>query len=223
MFGGCVWYEQGESYEVDPRIWNDRAADFLNYYDWSYAGDPGEAPVESYLLTDGVNSFRFWPDVDVVLLQTAQGDAWLQGTPASATPPAFWLVGTWYNIAAGQSLPIHEMLREVLDGDFATFTYTNYESSEMHMADPSQLDRTEALAEDYTWSFSPDNYSRSPVTLELASQDGQVSFTFSPGNNLVKLRRGEENFWFLALSNTGFFAGDSYIYDLVYGWFESVT
>ena len=62
--------EEGGSYQVDPKIWSDRTAEFTEHYSWSYAGDPGDMPAASLLLMDGSNSFRFWPDSDLILLHT---------------------------------------------------------------------------------------------------------------------------------------------------------
>lgn len=75
--------ERGGGYKVDPQAGSgpNRAYYFTTSYDWSYASDPGDMPATSLLVMDGSNSFRFWPDSELVLLHTYQGDTWLRAVP----------------------------------------------------------------------------------------------------------------------------------------------
>lgn len=208
--------EGGGSYKADPQIWSDRAAEFTEHYNWSYAEDPGDMPATSLLLMDGSNSFRFWPDSDLVLLHTYQEDTWLRAEPTPpGTPHIFYPIRTWYLIAAGSSVPIQETLEKILAGA-AAFVFTSPEGIETRAADIGRFSRIESFTGDYQWTFAPDAYTRSPITLEISSQDG--SFTFSPYNALVKLQLpGEDAYWFSVPPD----ARGGYIYDLVYGWYEA--
>ena len=190
--------EGGGRYDVNPQAWveSGRFREFTDRYDWSYAEPPGDMPATSMLIIGQGGSLRFWPDRELVYLNRWAGGAWLRAEPTPGTPDMFYLLEFLYNIAEGRNLSIQSELEAMLTGGSVTLTRTSPEGVETRTADPGQLGGMEAFTGDYDWTLCPDTYSRSPITLELASEDGWRSFTFTPDNTLVKFRRGEDVFWF---------------------------
>lgn len=210
--------EGGGRYDVDSQALSDRTGEFTDKYHWSYAQDPGDMPAGSLLFMSpgGDLSLRFWPESDLMLLHTWSNDVWLRAEPTPGTPPIFYLAESWYEIAEGRSLSIQETLEELLAGGSVSLTLTSPEGIETRTAAPGQLNQTGNFTGAYEWTYAPATYSRSPITLALTSPGSRNSFTFSPYNTLVKLRRGEDDFWFTVRPD----AGGSSIYDFVYAWYE---
>lgn len=79
----------GGRYDAAPQAGNgsSQARGFTSHYNWSYAKDPGDMPAESLLIMSpgGDLSLRFWPDSELVLLNTRrtvrQDSVWLRAEP----------------------------------------------------------------------------------------------------------------------------------------------
>ncbi len=217
----------GGRYDAAPQVLSGRTEEFTDGYNWSYAGDPGDMPAESLLMMSpgGDLSLRFWPESELVLLNTRrlsrQESVWLRAEPTPGTPSIFYLAESWYEIAAGQSISIQGALDEIFsDGSALFFLFTQGEEHvASRAADPGRLDRREALTEDYRWTLAPGSYSLSPDELRLSSPDYRQSLSFNPHNTLVELRQGDQSFWFTVQPK----ADGPSIYDFVYAWYEAAA
>ncbi|WP_302618905.1 M56 family metallopeptidase [uncultured Oscillibacter sp.] len=215
--------EGGGRYDVAPQALSDWIGEFTDKYLWSYAEDPGSMPAGSLLMMSGDLSLRFWPESDLVLLNTRhlvrQESVWLRAEPTPGTPSIFHLAQSWYEIAEGQSIPIQETLDEILSDGAALFSlFTQGEENvKTRTVNAGQLDQAAAFTENYEWALAPGYYSRSPDELELSSPDRRQSFAFNPHNTLVGLRQNNQTFWFRVQPKV---EGPS-IYDFVYEWYEA--
>ena len=217
--------EGGGRYDVAPQALADWIGEFTDRYHWSYAEDPGSMPAGSLLMmsSGGELSLRFWPESELVLLNTRhlgrQESVWLRAEPTPGTPSIFHLAQSWYEIAEGQSIPIQETLDEILSDGAALFSlFTQGEENvKTRTVNADQLDHAAAFTENYEWALAPGYYSHSPDGLELSSSDRRQSFTFNPHNTLVGLRQNNQTFWFRVQPKV---EGPS-IYDFVYEWYES--
>ncbi len=217
--------EGGGRYDVAPQALSDWIGEFTDRYHWSYAEDPGNMPAGSLLMMSpgGELSLRFWPESELVLLNTRhlvrQESVWLRAEPTPGTPSIFHLAQSWYEIAEGQSIPIQETLDEMLSDGAALFSlFTQGEENvKTRTVNADQLDHAAAFTENYEWALAPGYYSRSPDGLELSSSDRRQSFTFNPHNTLVGLRQNNQTFWFRVQPKV---EGPS-IYDFVYEWYEA--
>ena len=217
--------EGGGRYDVAPQALADWIWEFTDRYHWSYAEDPGSMPAGSLLMMSpgGELSLRFWPESELVLLNTRhlgrQESVWLRAEPTPGTPSIFHLAQSWYEIAEGQSIPIQETLDEILSDGAALFSlFTQGEENvKTRTVNAGQLDQAAAFTENYEWALAPGYYSRSPDGLELSSSDRRQSFTFNPHNTLVGLRQNNQTFWFRVQPKV---EGPS-IYDFVYEWYEA--
>lgn len=217
--------EGGGRYDVAPQALSDWIGEFTDKYLWSYAEDPGSMPAGSLLMMSpgGELSLRFWPESELVLLNTRhlgrQESVWLRAEPTPGTPSIFHLAQSWYEIAEGQSIPIQETLDEILSDGAALFSlFTQGEENvKTRTVNADQLDQAAAFTENYEWALAPGYYSHSPDMLELSSPDRRQSFSFNPHNTLVGLRQNNQTFWFRVLPKA---EGPS-IYDFVYEWYEA--
>ncbi|WP_297301564.1 M56 family metallopeptidase [uncultured Oscillibacter sp.] len=217
--------EGGGRYDVAPQALSDWIGEFTDRYHWSYAEDPGSMPAGSLLMMSpgGELSLRFWPESELVLLNTRhlgrQESVWLRAEPTPGTPSIFHLAQSWYEIAEGQSIPIQETLDEMLSDGAALFSlFTQGEENvKTRTVNAGQLDQAAAFTENYEWALAPGYYSRSPDELELSSPDRRQSFAFNPHNTLVGLRQNNQTFWFRVQPKV---EGPS-IYDFVYEWYEA--
>ncbi|MCI9112777.1 MAG: M56 family metallopeptidase [Oscillibacter sp.] len=217
--------EGGGRYDVAPQALADWIGEFTDRYHWSYAEDPGSMPAGSLLMMSpgGELSLRFWPESELVLLNTRhlgrQESVWLRAEPTPGTPSIFHLAQSWYEIAEGQSIPIQETLDEILSDGAALFSlFTQGEENvKTRTVNAGQLDQAAAFTENYEWALAPGYYSRSPDELELSSPDRRQSFSFNPHNTLVGLRQNNQTFWFRVQPKV---EGPS-IYDFVYEWYEA--
>ena len=217
--------EGGGRYDVAPQALADGIGEFTDRYHWSYAEDPGSMPAGSLLMMSpgGELSLRFWPESELVLLNTRhlgrQESVWLRAEPTPGTPSIFHLAQSWYEIAEGQSIPIQETLDEMLSDGAALFSlFTQGEENvKTRTVNADQLDQAAAFTENYEWALAPGYYSRSPDELELSSPDRRQSFAFNPHNTLVGLRQNNQTFWFRVQPKV---EGPS-IYDFVYEWYEA--
>ena len=217
--------EGGRRYDVAPQALSDWIGEFTDRYHWSYAEDPGSMPAGSLLMMSpgGELSLRFWPESELVLLNTRhlgrQESVWLRAEPTPGTPSIFHLAQSWYEIAEGQSIPIQETLDEMLSDGAALFSlFTQGEENvKTRTVNADQLDQAAAFTENYEWALAPGYYSRSPDELELSSPDRRQSFAFNPHNTLVGLRQNNQTFWFRVQPKV---EGPS-IYDFVYEWYEA--
>ena len=217
--------EGGGRYDVAPQALADWIGEFTDRYHWSYAEDPGSMPAGSLLMMSpgGELSLRFWPESELVLLNTRhlgrQESVWLRAEPTPGTPSIFHLAQSWYEIAEGQSIPIQETLDEILSDGAALFSlFTQGEENvKTRTVNADQLDQAAAFTENYEWALAPGYYSRSPDELELSSPDRRQSFAFNPHNTLVGLRQNNQTFWFRVQPKV---EGPS-IYDFVYEWYEA--
>lgn len=217
--------EGGGRYDVAPQALADWIGEFTDRYHWSYAEDPGSMPAGSLLMMSpgGELSLRFWPESELVLLNTRhlvrQESVWLRAEPTPGTPSIFHLAQSWYEIAEGQSIPIQETLDEILSDGAALFSlFTQGEENvKTRTVNADQLDQAAAFTENYEWALAPGYYSHSPDMLELSSPDRRQSFSFNPHNTLVGLRQNNQTFWFRVLPKA---EGPS-IYDFVYEWYEA--
>lgn len=217
--------EGGGRYDVAPQALADWIGEFTDRYHWSYAEDPGSMPAGSLLMmsSGGELSLRFWPESELVLLNTRhlvrQESVWLRAEPTPGTPSIFHLAQSWYEIAEGQSIPIQETLDEILSDGAALFSlFTQGEENvKTRTVNADQLDQAAAFTENYEWALAPGYYSRSPDELELSSPDRRQSFAFNPHNTLVGLRQNNQTFWFRVQPKV---EGPS-IYDFVYEWYEA--
>lgn len=217
--------EGGGRYDVAPQALADWIGEFTDRYHWSYAEDPGSMPAGSLLMMSpgGELSLRFWPESELVLLNTRhlvrQESVWLRAEPTPGTPSIFHLAQSWYEIAEGQSIPIQETLDEILSDGAALFSlFTQGEENvKTRTVNAGQLDQAAAFTENYEWALAPGYYSRSPDELELSSPDRRQSFAFNPHNTLVGLRQNNQTFWFRVQPKV---EGPS-IYDFVYEWYEA--
>lgn len=217
--------EGGGRYDVAPQALADWIGEFTDRYHWSYAEDPGSMPAGSLLMMSpgGELSLRFWPESELVLLNTRhlgrQESVWLRAEPTPGTPSIFHLAQSWYEIAEGQSIPIQETLDEILSDGAALFSlFTQGEENvKTRTVNADQLDQAAAFTENYEWALAPGYYSHSPDMLELSSPDRRQSFSFNPHNTLVGLRQNNQTFWFRVLPKG---EGPS-IYDFVYEWYEA--
>lgn len=217
--------EGGGRYDVAPQALADWIGEFTDRYHWSYAEDPGSMPAGSLLMmsSGGELSLRFWPESELVLLNTRhlgrQESVWLRAEPTPGTPSIFHLAQSWYEIAEGQSIPIQETLDEMLSDGAALFSlFTQGEENvKTRTVNAGQLDQAAAFTENYEWALAPGYYSRSPDELELSSPDRRQSFAFNPHNTLVGLRQNNQTFWFRVQPKV---EGPS-IYDFVYEWYEA--
>lgn len=217
--------EGGGRYDVAPQALSDWIGEFTDRYHWSYAEDPGNMPAGSLLMMSpgGELSLRFWPESELVLLNTRhlvrQESVWLRAEPTPGTPSIFHLAQSWYEIAEGQSIPIQETLDEILSDGAALFSlFTQGEENvKTRTVNADQLDQAAAFTENYEWALAPGYYSHSPDMLELSSPDRRQSFAFNPHNTLVGLRQNNQTFWFRVQPKV---EGPS-IYDFVYEWYES--
>ncbi|WP_300606435.1 M56 family metallopeptidase [uncultured Oscillibacter sp.] len=217
--------EGGGRYDVAPQALTDWIGEFTDRYHWSYAEDPGSMPAGSLLMmsSGGELSLRFWPESELVLLNTRhlgrQESVWLRAEPTPGTPSIFHLAQSWYEIAEGQSIPIQETLDEMLSDGAALFSlFTQGEENvKTRTVNADQLDQAAAFTENYEWALAPGYYSHSPDMLELSSPDRRQSFAFNPHNTLVGLRQNNQTFWFRVQPKV---EGPS-IYDFVYEWYEA--
>ena len=217
--------EGGGRYDVAPQALADWIGEFTDRYHWSYAEDPGSMPAGSLLMmsSGGELSLRFWPESELVLLNTRhlvrQESVWLRAEPTPGTPSIFHLAQSWYEIAEGQSIPIQETLDEILSDGAALFSlFTQGEENvKTRTVNADQLDHAAAFTENYEWALAPGYYSHSPDMLELSSPDRRQSFSFNPHNTLVGLRQNNQTFWFRVQPKV---EGPS-IYDFVYEWYEA--
>ncbi len=217
--------EGGGRYDVAPQALADWIGEFTDRYHWSYAEDPGSMPAGSLLMmsSGGELSLRFWPESELVLLNTRhlgrQESVWLRAEPTPGTPSIFHLAQSWYEIAEGQSIPIQETLDEMLSDGAALFSlFTQGEENvKTRTVNADQLDQAAAFTENYEWALAPGYYSHSPDMLELSSPDRRQSFSFNPHNTLVGLRQNNQTFWFRVQPKV---EGPS-IYDFVYEWYEA--
>ena len=217
--------EGGGRYDVAPQALADWIGEFTDRYHWSYAEDPGSMPAGSLLMMSpgGELSLRFWPESELVLLNTRhlvrQESVWLRAEPTPGTPSIFHLAQSWYEIAEGQSIPIQETLDEILSDGAALFSlFTQGEENvKTRTVNADQLDQAAAFTENYEWALAPGYYSHSPDMLELSSPDRRQSFSFNPHNTLVGLRQNNQTFWFRVQPKV---EGPS-IYDFVYEWYEA--
>lgn len=217
--------EGGGRYDVAPQALADWIGEFTDRYHWSYAEDPGSMPAGSLLMMSpgGELSLRFWPESELVLLNTRhlgrQESVWLRAEPTPGTPSIFHLAQSWYEIAEGQSIPIQETLDEILSDGAALFSlFTQGEENvKTRTVNAGQLDQAAAFTENYEWALAPGYYTHSPDMLELSSPDRRQSFTFNPHNTLVGLRQNNQTFWFRVQPKV---EGPS-IYDFVYEWYEA--
>ena len=217
--------EGGGRYDVAPQALADWIGEFTDRYHWSYAEDPGSMPAGSLLMMSpgGELSLRFWPESELVLLNTRhlgrQESVWLRAEPTPGTPSIFHLAQSWYEIAEGQSIPIQETLDEILSDGAALFSlFTQGEENvKTRTVNAGQLDQAAAFTENYEWALAPGYYSRSPDMLELSSPDRRQSFAFNPHNTLVGLWQNNQTFWFRVQPKV---EGPS-IYDFVYEWYEA--
>ena len=217
--------EGGGRYDVAPQALTDWIGEFTDRYHWSYAEDPGSMPAGSLLMMSpgGELSLRFWPESELVLLNTRhlgrQESVWLRAEPTPGTPSIFHLAQSWYEIAEGQSIPIQETLDEILSDGAALFSlFTQGEENvKTRTVNAGQLDQAAAFTENYEWALAPGYYSHSPDMLELSSPDRRQSFAFNPHNTLVGLRQNNQTFWFRVQPKV---EGPS-IYDFVYEWYEA--
>nr|WP_325224483.1 M56 family metallopeptidase [uncultured Oscillibacter sp.] len=217
--------EGGGRYDVAPQALADWIGEFTDRYHWSYAEDPGSMPAGSLLMmsSGGELSLRFWPESELVLLNTRhlgrQESVWLRAEPTPGTPSIFHLAQSWYEIAEGQSIPIQETLDEMLSDGAALFSlFTQGEENvKTRTVNADQLDQAAAFTENYEWALAPGYYSNSPDMLELSSPDRRQSFSFNPHNTLVGLRQNNQTFWFRVQPKV---EGPS-IYDFVYEWYEA--
>lgn len=217
--------EGGGRYDVAPQALSDWIGEFTDRYHWSYAEDPGNMPAGSLLMMSpgGELSLRFWPESELVLLNTRhlvrQESVWLRAEPTPGTPSIFHLAQSWYEIAEGQSIPIQETLDEILSDGAALFSlFTQGEENvKTRTVNADQLDQAAAFTENYEWALAPGYYSHSPDMLELSSPDRRQSFAFNPHNTLVGLRQNNQTFWFRVQPKV---EGPS-IYDFVYEWYEA--
>ncbi len=217
--------EGGGRYDVAPQALADWIGEFTDRYHWSYAEDPGSMPAGSLLMMSpgGELSLRFWPESELVLLNTRhlgrQESVWLRAEPTPGTPSIFHLAQSWYEIAAGQNIPIQETLDEILSDGAALFSlFTQGEENvKTRTVNADQLDHAAAFTENYEWALAPGYYSHSPDMLELSSPDRRQSFSFNPHNTLVGLRQNNQTFWFRVQPKV---EGPS-IYDFVYEWYEA--
>lgn len=217
--------EGGGRYDVAPQALADWIGEFTDRYHWSYAEDPGNMPAGSLLMMSpgGELSLRFWPESELVLLNTRhlgrQESVWLRAEPTPGTPSIFHLAQSWYEIAEGQSIPIQETLDEILSDGAALFSlFTQGEENvKTRTVNADQLDQAAAFTENYEWALAPGYYSHSPDMLELSSPDRRQSFSFNPHNTLVGLRQNNQTFWFRVQPKV---EGPS-IYDFVYEWYEA--
>ncbi len=217
--------EGGGRYDVAPQALSDWIGEFTDKYLWSYAEDPGSMPAGSLLMMSpgGELSLRFWPESELVLLNTRhlgrQESVWLRAEPTPGTPSIFHLAQSWYEIAEGQSIPIQETLDEMLSDGAALFSlFTQGEENvKTRTVNAGQLDQAAAFTENYEWALAPGYYSHSPDMLELSSPDRRQSFAFNPHNTLVGLRQNNQTFWFRVQPKV---EGPS-IYDFVYEWYEA--
>ena len=217
--------EGGGRYDVAPQALSDWIGEFTDRYHWSYAEDPGSMPAGSLLMMSpgGELSLRFWPESELVLLNTRhlgrQESVWLRAEPTPGTPSIFHLAQSWYEIAEGQSIPIQETLDEMLSDGAALFSlFTQGEENvKTRTVNAGQLDQAAAFTVNYEWALAPGYYSRSPDMLELSSPDRRQSFAFNPHNTLVGLRQNNQTFWFRVQPKV---EGPS-IYDFVYEWYEA--
>lgn len=217
--------EGGGRYDVAPQALADWIGEFTDRYHWSYAEDPGSMPAGSLLMMSPGRelSLRFWPESELVLLNTRhlgrQESVWLRAEPTPGTPSIFHLAQSWYEIAEGQSIPIQETLDEILSDGAALFSlFTQGEENvKTRTVNADQLDHAAAFTENYEWALAPGYYSHSPDMLELSSPDRRQSFSFNPHNTLVGLRQNNQTFWFRVLPKA---EGPS-IYDFVYEWYEA--
>ena len=217
--------EGGGRYDVAPQALADWIWEFTDRYHWSYAEDPGSMPAGSLLMMSpgGELSLRFWPESELVLLNTRhlgrQESVWLRAEPTPGTPSIFHLAQSWYEIAEGQSIPIQETLDEILSDGAALFSlFTQGEENvKTRTVNADQLDQAAAFTENYEWALAPGYYSHSPDMLELSSPDRRQSFSFNPHNTLVGLRQNNQTFWFRVQPKV---EGPS-IYDFVYEWYEA--
>lgn len=217
--------EGGGRYDVAPQALADWIGEFTDRYHWSYAEDPGSMPAGSLLMMSpgGELSLRFWPESELVLLNTRhlvrQESVWLRAEPTPGTPSIFHLAQSWYEIAEGQSIPIQETLDEMLSDGAALFSlFTQGEENvKTRTVNADQLDQAAAFTENYEWALAPGYYSHSPDMLELSSPDRRQSFAFNPHNTLVGLRQNNQTFWFRVQPKV---EGPS-IYDFVYEWYEA--
>ncbi len=217
--------EGGGRYDVAPQALADWIGEFTDRYHWSYAEDPGSMPAGSLLMMSpgGELSLRFWPESELVLLNTRhlgrQESVWLRAEPTPGTPSIFHLAQSWYEIAEGQSIPIQETLDEILSDGAALFSlFTQGEENvKTRTVNADQLDHAAAFTENYEWALAPGYYSHSPDMLELSSPDRRQSFSFNPHNTLVGLRQNNQTFWFRVQPKV---EGPS-IYDFVYEWYEA--
>jgi beta-lactamase regulating signal transducer with metallopeptidase domain len=217
--------EGGGRYDVAPQALADWIGEFTDRYHWSYAEDPGSMPAGSLLMMSpsGELSLRFWPESELVLLNTRhlvrQESVWLRAEPTPGTPSIFHLAQSWYEIAEGQSIPIQETLDEILSDGAALFSlFTQGEENvKTRTVNAGQLDQAAAFTENYEWALAPGYYTHSPDMLELSSPDRRQSFAFNPHNTLVGLRQNNQTFWFRVQPKV---EGPS-IYDFVYEWYEA--
>lgn len=217
--------EGGGRYDVAPQALSDWIGEFTDRYHWSYAEDPGNMPAGSLLMMSpgGELSLRFWPESELVLLNTRhlvrQESVWLRAEPTPGTPSIFHLAQSWYEIAEGQSIPIQETLDEIFSDGAALFSlFTQGEENvKTRTVNADQLDQAAAFTENYEWALAPGYYSHSPDMLELSSPDRRQSFAFNPHNTLVGLRQNNQTFWFRVQPKV---EGPS-IYDFVYEWYEA--
>ena len=217
--------EGGGRYDVAPQALADWIGEFTDRYHWSYAEDPGSMPAGSLLMMSpgGELSLRFWPESELVLLNTRhlgrQESVWLRAEPTPGTPSIFHLAQSWYEIAEGQSIPIQETLDEILSDGAALFSlFTQGEENvKTRTVNAGQLDQAAAFTVNYEWALAPGYYSRSPDMLELSSPDRRQSFAFNPHNTLVGLWQNNQTFWFRVQPKV---EGPS-IYDFVYEWYEA--
>ena len=217
--------EGGGRHDIAPQALADWTGEFTDRYHWSYAEDPGSMPAGSLLMMSpgGELSLRFWPESELVLLNTRhlgrQESVWLRAEPTPGTPSIFHLAQSWYEIAEGQSIPIQETLDEILSDGAALFSlFTQGEENvKTRTVNAGQLDQAAAFTENYEWALAPGYYSRSPDMLELSSPDRRQSFAFNPHNTLVGLWQNNQTFWFRVQPKV---EGPS-IYDFVYEWYEA--
>lgn len=217
--------EGGGRYDIAPQALADWTGEFTDRYHWSYAEDPGSMPAGSLLMMSpsGELSLRFWPESELVLLNTRhlvrQESVWLRAEPTPGTPSIFFLAESWYEIAAGQNISIQGALDEILSDGAALFSlFTQGEENvKTRTVNAGQLDQAAAFTVNYEWALAPGYYSRSPDMLELSSPDRRQSFAFNPHNTLVGLQQNNQTFWFRVQPKV---EGPS-IYDFVYEWYEA--
>ena len=92
--------EGGQRRDVNLREGNGPALAerFTAGYDWSIAENPGDMPAGSLLAVIGDLSLRFWPDSQLVLLNTYRDSTWLRAEPREGES-IYALMLAWYGEA----------------------------------------------------------------------------------------------------------------------------